>query len=215
LRNLFTFNERNITAVSAAARHPLINQVTYRMDYDGSRFGTELLFVCAPSLQQFGLAGHHLIESKGLKAARGGVSLAGLGATRVFRRYGGLDAVSGAPNGGAAMLTVTTHFMTLTVEVGDYVYLSHPLLPDFESGRRGVSNRIFEVLEKQPNYAQGTMTYRLLDTNWIRAKKLSRVAPDGTAAWAQASSAQRERYMFICLDSTQKYSDGTAGKTIW
>jgi len=215
LRNLFTFNERNITAVSAAARHPLINQVTYRMDYDGSRFGTELLFVCAPSLQQFGLAGHHLIESKGLKAARGGISLAALGATRIFRRYGGLDAVSGAPNGGAAMLTVTTHFMTLTVEVGDYVYLSHPLLPDFESGRRGVSNRIFEVFEKQPNYAQGTMTYRLLDTNWIRSKKLSRVAPTGTPAWPDATQAQRDRYMFICLDSTKKHGDGTAGKTIW
>ena len=215
LRNLFAFNERNITAVSGVERQPIINQVTYRMDYGGSQFSTELLSLCAPSLQKFGLAGHHLIESKGLKATRGGISLAGLAATRIFRRYGGLDAVSGAPNGGAVLLTVTTHFMTLTVEVGDYVYLSHPLLPNFETGRRGVFNRIFEVFEKQPNYSQGAMTYRLLDTNWLKSKKLSRVAPDGTPAWSAASNTERERYMFISSSATKAYGDGTPGKTLW
>ena len=185
------------------------------MDYDGSQFGTELLFVFAPSLQQFGLAGQHLIESKGLKAVRGGISLAGLAANRIFRRYGGLNAVTGAPSGGAALLTVTTHFMTLTVEVGDYVYLSHPLLPNFETGRRGIFNRIFEVFEKQPNYSQGAMTYRLLDTGWLQSKKLARVAPDGTPAWSGASNTERERYMFVSSSATKAYGDGTPGKTLW
>jgi hypothetical protein len=41
------------------------------------------------------------------------------------------------------------------------------------------------------------------------------VAPTGTPAWPDATQAERDRYMFICLDSTKKYSDGTAGKTIW
>jgi len=213
--NLFEFNERNMTVLPGVERHPIINQVTYRLDYDGSNFQTELLFLCAPSLQQYGLAGQHTIESKGLRVARGGASLAALTATRIFRRYAGLNPVTGVPNGGAAILRVTSHFLTLTVEVGDYVLVSHPLVPDFETGRRGVYNRLFEVIEKQPNYSEGTMTYRLLDAAWTRTKKLSRIAPQGTPSYPSASEYERARYMFVCADSTRTYSNGSAGKTIW
>jgi hypothetical protein len=205
LANLFAFDERNITVLPGVEREPLINEVTFRMDYDGSKFQTELLFVDAPSLQQFGLAGQHVIESKGMTLARGGAALAGLTATRVFRRYAGVDPVSGAPHGGATILTVESHFMTLTVEVGDFVFLSHPLLPNFETGRRGVTNRVCEVIEKQPNFGEGTMTYRLLDMGWVAGKGFSRVAPQGTPAYPSASSAARTRYMFICGDTTARW----------
>jgi hypothetical protein len=161
------------------------------------------------------LAGQHTIESKGMRLARGGASLAGLTASRIFRRYSGMDPVSSAPNGGATVLTVQSHFMTLTVEVGDFVYLTHPLLPNFETGRRGIFSRIFEVVEKQPNFNEGTMTYRLLDVSWVSAKRLSRIAPDGTPAWPGASQAERDQYMFVADDTTKQYSDGTPGKTIW
>ena len=215
LTGLFSFNERNLIALPTLERHPLINQVTYRMDYDGSNFQTELLFLDATSLQQYGLAGQHTIESKGLKLARGGASLAALTATRIFRRYGGIAPLSGAPQGGAVTLTVTSQYMTLTVEVGDYVFLSHPLLPNFKTGRRSVTNQICEVIDKQPNYAEGTMAYRLLDVGWVASKKLPRIAPEGTPAWPSATAAQRDRYMFLCADASKQYSDGTEGKTIW
>jgi hypothetical protein len=215
LGRLATFSDRNITVLPGVARHPIINQVTFRMDYDGSKFQTELLFVDAPSLQQFGLAGQHIIESKGMKLARGGASLAGLTATRIFRRYAGFDPASGTANGGATLLTVRSHYMTLAVEVGDFVFLSHPLLPNFETGQRGVAHRICEVLDKQPNFAEGAMTYRLLDMGWVAAKQLSLIAPQGTPAYPSASGTERARYMFVSDDATGTYSDGTAGKTIW
>ena len=215
LGSLFAFSERNLTILPGVERQPIINQVTFRMDYDGSNFQTELLFLNAPSLQQYGLAGQHTIESKGMRLVRGGAALAGLTASRIFRRYGGMDPVSGSPNGGASVLTVQSHFMTLTVEVGDFVYLTHALLPNFETGRRGIANRIFEVIEKQPNFNEGTMTYRLLDVSWLSTKKLSRVAPQGTPAWPSASSSQRAKYMFVADEGTKAYSDGTAGKSIW
>jgi len=110
---------------------------------------------------------------------------------------------------------VVSHFLTLTVEVGDYVFLSHRLLPSFETGRRGLFNRVFEVIEKQPDYSAGTITYRLLDTGWMTKKRLSRLAPQGTPTYPAASDAERARYMFICQDLTAAYSDGTAGKTIF
>ena len=41
--NLFGFNDRNITVLPGIVRQPLINQVTYRLDYDGSQFQTQLM----------------------------------------------------------------------------------------------------------------------------------------------------------------------------
>jgi hypothetical protein len=216
LSALFMFSDRNMTLLPGMERHPIINQVSYRMDYpsgDGN-FQTELLFVYAPSLEHYGLAGQHIIESKGMSLARGGASLAGITANRIFRRYGGIDPVSAQPSGGAVILTATSHHMTLTVEVGDYVWVNHPLLPDFVRGVRGIFS-LFEVIEKQPNFPEGTMTYKLLDASWLVGKKLSKVAPDETPAWPDASASEREKYMFICSDTTKEYSDGTAGKTIW
>jgi hypothetical protein len=215
LSGLFSFNDRNITVLPGVQRQPLINQVTYRLDYDGNNFLTELLFVEATSLQQFGLAGQDIIESKGLRSARGGISLAGLTATRIFRRYAGLNPVTLAPTGGAPTLAVSSQYMTLTVEAGDYVFASHPLLPNFETGRRGVFNRIYQVIEKQPNYGEGSMAYSLLDAGWVSGKKLSRVAPAGTADYPAAATSDRSRYMFVCNSATGAYSDGTAGKTIF
>ena len=48
LLNLFAFNDRNMTVLPGIERQPIINQVTYRMDYDGSAFQTEFTFVQAP-----------------------------------------------------------------------------------------------------------------------------------------------------------------------
>lgn len=213
--NLFGFNERNITVLPNLVRQPIINQVTYRFDYDGSQFQTELVFLDAPSLQQFGLAGQDIIESKGLRSAWGGVMLAGLTATRIFRRYDGMNPVSGSPRGGAPTATVTSQFMTLTVEAGDYAFLSHPLMPNLETGRRGVANQIVEVIDKQPNYQNGTMTYQLQDSGWMNSKVLSRIAPTGTPAFTAASSYQRARYAFMANSATDTYSDGTSAKTIF
>ncbi len=215
LAGLASLNDRNLTALPGLKPNPLINQVTFRMDYDGSKFQTELLFLSAPSLQQFGLAGENIIESKGMKLERGGASLASITANRIFQRYGGINPVSGSPRGGAPTVSVTSQFMNLTIEAGDFVYFSHPVLPNLETGTRGIYNRIMEVVDKQPNYTRGNMAYQLLDTGWMGSKVLSRIAPQGTPAWSGASSAQRERYMFLSQEATGTYSDGTAGKTVF
>ncbi len=212
---LASLNDRNITALPGIKPNPITNQVAFRMDYGGSQFQTELLFLSSPSLQQFGLAGEDIIESKGMKLERGGASLASITANRIFQRYGGMNPVTGSPRGGAPTISVTSQFMNLTIEVGDFVYFSHPLLPNLETGTRGIYNRIMEVIDKQPNYTQGNMAYQLLDTGWMGSKTLSVIAPQGTPAWSAASNAQREQYMFLSEEATEAYSDGTPGKTVF
>jgi hypothetical protein len=215
LSNLFALSDRNVTALPTVERQAITNQVTFRMDYDGSKFQTELNFVNAPSLERFDLAGEDIIESKGMRTARGGAALAGITARRIFSRFAGIDPVSDLPAGGAMVLTVTAQYMTLTVEVGDWVYFSHPLVPNLRTGRRGIFNELFEVIDKQPDYSKGTMTYKLLDTSWLSSKILALIAPAGTPAWSSATSAERNRYLFLSNSATGSYSDGTPGRTVW
>lgn len=212
---LFEFNPRNIVGIPQVTRQPLINQITFRLDYDGSQFGTELLFVSAPSLQRYGLSGQQIIESKGMTSLRGGISLAGLTSTRFFSRYAGIDPVSGVPSGGAVTLSLTSHFQALTVEVGDYVYVTHPLLPDFSAGRRGIVSRVFLVIDKQPNYTEGSMSFQLLDANWLAAKDCAQIAPASTPVYTQATPAQKRLFMFVSSAATGCYSDGSRGVRVF
>ena len=50
------------------------------------------------------------------------------------------------------------------VELGDYVWLSHPNVLDLKTGKLGLSNVVCEVIDKQPNYAPA----RSISPCWIR-----------------------------------------------
>jgi len=64
-----------------------------------------------------------------MKLERGGASLASITANRIFQRYGGINPVSGLPRGGAPTVSVTSQFMNLTIEAGDFVYFLTPYCP--------------------------------------------------------------------------------------
>ena len=212
---LFTFDDSNCIALPSMQRFPITNQVTYRMDYDGSSFQSEMNFVDAASVQKFDLQGGQTIESKGLRRAHGGSALAALTAWRIFQRFGGVDPATGIARAGAPVYAVQSFFMTLAVEVGDFVYLTHPLLPNFVTGTRGVVRRLCQVTDRQPGYSDGNMTYKLLDVGWQSGRTLSEIAPDGTPDWTSASAAQKAAYAFLALGSTGTFSDGSAAKKIW
>ncbi|HET7842464.1 MAG TPA: glycosyl hydrolase family 18 protein [Terriglobia bacterium] len=212
---LFVFDETNCLALPSMERFPITNQVTYRMDYDGSDFQCEMNFVDAASVQQFNLQGQQVIESKGLRRAHGGSSLAALTAWRIFQRFGGVDPAGGIVRAGALVYTVKSFFMTLGVETGDFVYLTHPLMPNLLTGTRGVVRRLCQVTDRQPNYADGNMTFKLLDVGWQPARTLSKIAAVDTPAWTSASPQQRAAYAFLAAGSTNAFSDGSAAKNIW
>jgi hypothetical protein len=54
----------------------------------------------------------------------------------------------------------------------------------------------------------------LMHVSWQLASNAWFVAPDGTPAYASASSAQRAANMFACNASNQ-YSNGDAAHTLW
>ncbi len=54
--------------------------------------------------------------------------------------------------------------MTLPEMPGDYVAMTSAKVPDLTTGARGVTNRLYEVTNRKPNYAGARMGFDLLDT---------------------------------------------------
>ena len=154
-----TFSADNVCGLPQIDRMPIINEAIIRSDYDGNGFQSERYFLESNSLGTFGRSDQWVVESKGLRSELGGRWFGQWAASRMFRRFAGIGLRGGAPTA-----KIDAFLMTLPVWVGDYVYLDHPKMPDVLTGARGVTNRIYEVIGRDPDYANGRMSYTLLDT---------------------------------------------------
>jgi hypothetical protein len=91
-------------------------------------------------------------------------------------------------------------------------------VPDFVTGNVGLTNVICEVVDRQPNYAEGYMQFQLLDTRFTKLTTPFQIAPlaANVPAYSQATSAQRSQTMFISLSASGGLNaDGTPGNTIF
>lgn len=199
-----TLNDHNIEGVPEPSQADLVNFLSYRFDYDGSKFQTELSEVFASSANTYGLQEQQIIEARGARAVYGSWIWARLLANALFLRYG-----SKAP-----MVKVKAFWNAVILEPGDFVYLTHPLVPNRAAGTMGITNRLFEVLEVEKDFQTGAVNLTLLDVNWLAAASMYQVAPDGTPVWTLATPAQKAQYMFVASASTGNYSDGAAGHKI-
>jgi len=73
-----------------------------------------------------------------------------------------------------------------------------------------------EVLDRQPDYANATMEFKLLDTRPIEIGQPYQVAPAAGAipAFGSATAGQKAQYMYIA-DSSGLNADGTPGNPIF
>ena len=139
----------------------MVNQAVWQFDSDGSGYGNYETFIEATSVSQYGRGNQFAISSAGLRTELGAFGFAEWVTSRLFRRFSG---VAPAIKGGAPLLTLRAFLMTLPVWVGDYVALTHTKMPDITTGALGVTGRLYEVIDRQPDYASGVMQYKLLDT---------------------------------------------------
>lgn len=182
---VFTFTEDNMVSLPKWDRQPVVNQAVWEFDSDGGSYANDETFLQATSISQYGRGQQFAVSSDGLRTEYGAFAFAEWMTGRLFRRFSG---VSPAIKGGAPLLTVRAMLMTLPVWVGDYVGLTCALMPDITTGALGVTGRIYEVIERQPDYASGTMQYKLLDTGltgqpaaWTVGAGSARPALIGTA----------------------------------
>ncbi len=213
LQPVMAFNERNLLELPAFSRLPVVNVVTVRMGYDTSQretaapqFGDEVTFIQQTSSLQERQQFKQNIEARGLRMNYGGMLRAFLIADRIFRRY-----AFATPK-----YRCKVNFTSVPVELGDFVWLNHALLPDLFNGRTGLTNVVCEVVDRQPAYSEGYMEFELLDTRFMNLTTPFQVAPlsAGVPAYASASAAQRKQYMFVSSTAGLN-SDGTPGNTIF
>ncbi|MDE2097873.1 MAG: hypothetical protein KGL39_11540 [Patescibacteria group bacterium] len=159
---VITLDVTNVTVLPEWDRQPILNEVVYQADQDATGgFGSYQVYVQGGSVSQYGCAGQLTINSAGLRSAYGAQAFCEDVADRLFSRF------AGAPEnlkGGAPVLQVEAFLMTIPVWVGDYVYLTYALMPNPFTGTNGVTNRVYEVIDRTPDYANGKMRFKLLDT---------------------------------------------------
>jgi len=206
-------NEKNIIGLPSVTRLDLTNAVTARMDQDDSlaqtsarSYETDVTFINENSLGAYRTFAQHTVESYGLKTARGGFLIAELLARRIFERHAFR----------APVYQVKAQLATVIVEVGDYVWLTHSKVPDLIDGTVGITSVLCEVLDRQPDYANATMEFKLLDTRPLEIGRPYQVAPAAAniPAFASATAAQKAQYMYIAHTDGAN-GDGTPGNPIF
>ncbi|HLI33440.1 MAG TPA: hypothetical protein VKW70_00225, partial [Terriglobia bacterium] len=212
---VMAFNPKNIVGIPQIERQPVVNVVTVKMNVESEGVTTaaraydfQVTFEQRESLIRYNQIYQRQIEATGLKLNFGGMMRAQMIADRIFRRH------AFAP----PVYHVKAFLSALTVELGDYVWLSHPLATDFATGKMGLASVVCEAVGKRPNYAQGNVEFDLLDTRFINLTKPYSIVPvsAGVPDWTGASAAQKTQYMFISQAATGSlYADGTPGNTIF
>ncbi len=212
---VMALNVKNVVGIPQTSRQPVVNVVTVKMNVENGGVTTaaraydfQVTFEQQESLIRYNQIFQQQVEATGLVLAYGGMMRAQMLADRIFRRH------AFAP----PVYKVKAFLSTLTVELGDFVWLTHPLVADFQTGKLGLNSVVCEVIGKRPNYAQGYMEFDLLDTRFINLTAPYQIVPAamGVPAWPAASQSERVQYMFISSAAQGgTYADGSSGNTIF
>ena len=126
-----------------------------------------------------------IIESKGLRTDLNGERNATFAGNRIRQRY--LEP--------PIEIEVETLFSKRALELGDVVGVTHPDLPDMDTGQRGWTLEQCEVVKAQPNFQRGRMRFTLITTNFGRRYRV--IAPTGLADYTSQTQAQKDKYLSI------------------
>ncbi len=146
------------------------------------------------------------IQPDGLRLGYGGFQKLFLVVNRTFNRHG-----FGTPE-----YTITGFLNQFVMEVGEFFIVTHPKLIDYVAGVLGVTSVLCEITERRPDYANGRVQFKVIDTRFTRvANGAFQIAAVGTAVpvYGSASAPQRVQYSFIALN-TGLYSTGAVANEI-
>jgi len=158
---VFGFSADNVVVLPTLDRMPVINEAVWQYDDQDGTAESDVTYLEATSITTFGRGNQFSVQSKGLRTELGAAWFTQWTSRRLFARFAGTPA---GLLGGAPVVDVEAMLLTMPVWVGDYVTLSHPKMPDVMTGALGVTNRVYEVIDRSPDYVRGRMRYKLLDT---------------------------------------------------
>lgn len=184
-------DEHNVVSIPELEQLELINALSHRYDLDTDT-PHETVTKDAASVTKYGLESLNVIDSAGMRAAAGAATISRTVAGFLFQRY-----ADKAPK-----ITLLTFWTAVFVETGEFVTLSHPLLPDRETGAMGLSGT-FEVIARTWYFKEGRVELVLIGTDLCIQYHIH--PGDASQTWTFATQAERDRYMFIADDVTGNY----------
>jgi len=238
LGNALALSARQIVGTPEIDRLDVVNSVQINMDVDDAQtqiaartYNGTFLFQQQESIDTYKQEFRVTVDLQGLRTNYGGYLRGYILADRIFRRH------SGIPYGATPSYKIKAFFAGIKLEVGDFIALTHPLVVDVMTGTRGITSVLCEVIDRQPNYNDGSIDLTVLDTRFMRLSTVAdrtyanpspppttltvtgpwKIAPavSSVPVYTSASDAQKNTYMFVSSAATGKYSNGDAGHTIF
>ena len=194
---------------SSQAASPLINYVQWQFDKDdlGSTgtYNSTDVEIYGPSLARYGVnnVGELTITADGLRSAFQGYFIAASVSHMIFLQYG-FKTLMFASN------AADCHWTALLIESGDFIYVTHPNVPDRIAGVMGITNKLFRVVDKTINFEEGLIMLTMIDANYLVTLGFYKIAPETVLAYASESSANKAKYMFMSNGAGQ-YSNADPG----
>jgi hypothetical protein len=207
----FTISDRQIKGIPKTERWPIVNMVyvTLALTNDVAASSSNqltLTFANQQSLNTYHSPYVQTIQADGLRFGLGALARLFLLINRIFARHAFATPI----------YTLQCYLKDVVVELGDYLYLTHPLLEDLKTGTIGVTNVLCEVVSREPDYANGMVTLQVADTRFMSASNGAfKVWPNasGSLAWTAATTLQKATYLFVSNNSGQQ-SDSTPANQI-
>lgn len=193
------------TSVPLAEQVDMINTVQTLFDKDDSsstgsgNYLAQDIETYAPSVTKYGQYGEQTIQSDGLRSGFQGFFSARQVARMIFGRYG-LKNLKFDQN------AADSRWNTCLLEPGDIVSVTHPSIPDRIAGVRGITNKLFEIVDRKFDFTQGLMTFTMIDASFLSFIGAFKIASD---AQADYTSLADNVFMYLCNNSDQ-YSNGDA-----
>lgn len=211
-----SFSKDTWLAIPEAGQVDMVNTVQMQFDLDNSATATSSgdylssdTEEYAPSYAIYGnLSGELSINADGVRSAFQGFYIAALTARLIFMRYGLKNLTFDSESSGGT--NPESFWSTLLYEPGDILSVTHPQIPDRKAGVIGITNKLFEVLNKSINFTEGRLTYSMIDASYLSSFGFYKITPGGEAAYAAASSGDKAQYMFFC-SALGKYSNNDPG----
>lgn len=209
-----SFGQSNWFDIPEAGQTDMVNTVQMQFDLDDSSAndnstGSYLSSVTenyTPSYLLYGdLASEHTINSDGVRSAFAGYFIAALTAIMIFMRYGFKNLTFDSESSGGS--SPDSNWQTLLYEPGDIVSVTHPQVPDRKAGVMGITNKLFEMLNKTIKFSEGKLNYTMIDASYLSQFGLYKIAPMGEALYAADTTANKAEYMYFC-GANGEYSNG-------
>jgi hypothetical protein len=191
--------------IPLAEQADLINTLTFRFDKDTSsgsssgKYMSESDLSYSASVAKYGQFGQQIIEADGVRAGFQGYFVASNTAQLIFTRYGMKN---------LQFEGVSALWSCCLLEPGDVVTLTSAFVPDRAAGVIGITNKVFEVLDRTWSFESGLVTLKLLDASYLLTIGQYYITPDGIPTWVPATTYQKGHYMYLANNSDQ-YSDGS------